>query len=164
MLSEVLRTDDLDQIRGILRFWNLDPENAKIHLQVPHASLVSVPFTTSKQENFTIWMKSLILSGKGCTVFDSSGQIVYRVDNYNCKCSNEVFLMDFTGKVLFTIGERLWEGYRSFNGNINDEDKNPAFQDSPLSKSCTDLNLMQILLMYEPASLVDRLVYTTEHD
>ncbi|XVE51786.1 hypothetical protein DITRI_Ditri02bG0069300 [Diplodiscus trichospermus] len=80
-------------------------------------------------------MKSLILSGKGCTVFDSSGQIVYRVDNYNCKCSDEVYLMDFTGKLLFTIRRkkfklvRLWEGYRSFNGTVNDEDhKNPSFQ------------------------------------
>ncbi|XP_022715364.1 protein LURP-one-related 11-like [Durio zibethinus] len=107
---------------------------AKIHPQVPQASLVSIPFTTSKQETFTIWMKSLILSGKGCTVFDSSGQIVYRVDNYNCKCSHEVYLMDFTGKVLFTIRRkkfkllRFWEGYRSFNGTVDDEDEIPAFQ------------------------------------
>ncbi|XVF25288.1 hypothetical protein REPUB_Repub13aG0200400 [Reevesia pubescens] len=111
---------------------------AKIHPQVPNATLVSVPFTTSKQETFTIWMKSLILSGKGCTVFDSSGQIVYRVDNYNCKYSNDVHLMDFTGKVLFTIRRkvrihqfklvRFWEGYRSFDGTDTDEDKNPAFQ------------------------------------
>ncbi|XWS20000.1 hypothetical protein CRYUN_Cryun31cG0064100 [Craigia yunnanensis] len=99
---------------------------AKIHPQAP--------FTTSKQETFTIWMKSLILSGKGCTVFDSNGQIVYRVDNYNCKGSDEVYLMDFTGKVLFTIRRkkfklvRFWEGYRSFNGTVNNEDKNPSFQ------------------------------------
>ncbi|XWS16106.1 hypothetical protein CRYUN_Cryun34aG0057100 [Craigia yunnanensis] len=104
---------------------------AKIHPQVPHPQ---APFTTSTQETFTIWMKSLILSGKGCTVFDSSGQIVYRVDNYNCKCSDEVYLMDFSGKVLFTIRRkkfklvRFWEGYRSFNGTVNNEDKNPAFQ------------------------------------
>ncbi|XP_007024760.2 PREDICTED: protein LURP-one-related 11 [Theobroma cacao] len=106
---------------------------AKIHPQVPHASLVPVPFT-SKQETFTIWMKSLILSSKGCTVFDSNGQIVYRVDNYNCKCSDEVYLMDLTGKVLFTIRRkkfklvRFWEGYRSSDGTVNDEDKRPAFR------------------------------------
>ncbi|GFQ07628.1 retrovirus-related pol polyprotein from transposon tnt 1-94 [Phtheirospermum japonicum] len=43
---------------------------AKVH---PH--LVS-PSTSPKQETFTLWMKSLILSSNGCTVFDSNGQIV----------------------------------------------------------------------------------------
>lgn len=74
---------------------------AKVHPQaiIPSTSC----YLTSNQETFTIWMKSLVLSGKGCTVFDANGQIVYRVDNYNCKCSNEVYLMDIKGKVLFTI-------------------------------------------------------------
>ncbi|XVF86981.1 hypothetical protein PTKIN_Ptkin18bG0084100 [Pterospermum kingtungense] len=104
---------------------------AKIHPQTPYPQS---PFTTSKQETFTIWMKSLILSGKGCTVFDSSGHIVYRVDNYNSKCSNQVCLMDSAGKVLFTIQRKkfklvkLWEGYRIFNGTSKDEGRNPAFQ------------------------------------
>ncbi|XP_039049210.1 protein LURP-one-related 11-like [Hibiscus syriacus] len=107
---------------------------SKIHPQAPHVSLVSLPFTTSTQETFTIWMKSLVLSGKGCTVFDSNGQIVYRVDNYHCKCSHEAYLMDITGKVLFTIRRQkfrligFWEGFRSFNGRVNDEDKNPGFE------------------------------------
>ncbi|XP_039070093.1 protein LURP-one-related 11-like [Hibiscus syriacus] len=107
---------------------------SKIHPQVAHVSPLSHTFTTSKQESFTIWMKSLILRGKGCTVFDSNGQIVYRVDNYHCKSSNEAYLMDITGKVLFTIRRkkfrliRFWEGLRSFNGRVNDEDKNPGFE------------------------------------
>ncbi|GMI91717.1 hypothetical protein like AT3G14260 [Hibiscus trionum] len=109
---------------------------SKIHPQAPHVPLVSHPFTTSTQETFTIWMKSLILGGKGCTVFDSNGRILYRVDNYNCKCSHEVDLLDLTGKVLFTIRRkkfrlvRFWdrERFRSFNGRVNDEDKNPGFE------------------------------------
>lgn len=52
-------------------------------------------------------MKSLILSSNGCTVFDSNGQIVYRVDNYDHKCSDEVYLMDFRGQVLFTILKKV---------------------------------------------------------
>ncbi|CAA3012447.1 LURP-one-related 11-like [Olea europaea subsp. europaea] len=74
--------------------------------------------TSSKQEVFTVWMKSLILHSHGCTVFNSSGRVVYRVDNYNHKCSSQVFLMDITGKVLFTIVKKKftvlgrWEGYR----------------------------------------------------
>ncbi|RVX17053.1 Protein LURP-one-related 3 [Vitis vinifera] len=79
---------------------------ARVH---PQSLLSSAHcYFTSKQEVFTIWMKSLVLHGKGCTVFDSNGGIVYRVDNYDRKFSNEVYLMDFRGKVLYTI---LRKGY-----------------------------------------------------
>uniref|UniRef100_A0A2N9J4W9 Uncharacterized protein n=1 Tax=Fagus sylvatica TaxID=28930 RepID=A0A2N9J4W9_FAGSY len=103
---------------------------AKVHPQaiVPSASC----YFSSKQETFTIWMKSLILNGKGCTVFDTNGQIVFRVDNYNCKCRNEVYLMDFKGRVLFTILRKrfklfkFWEGYRS--SDTESIKKKPGFQ------------------------------------
>lgn len=64
-------------------------------------------------EIFTIWMKSLILGGKGCTVFDSKGQVVYRVDNYSSKCCDQVYLMDSHGHVLLTILRkvRITKGY-----------------------------------------------------
>lgn len=79
----------------------------KIH---PQTLVPSTPcYLTSKQETFTVWMKSLVLSGKGCAVFDSDGHVVYRVDNYDCKRSNEVHLMDFSGKVLFTITRKVIE-------------------------------------------------------
>lgn len=74
---------------------------AKVHPF--HDSSATSSYFTSKQETFTIWMKSLILNGKGCTVFDSQGQILYRVDNYNCRTVDEPFLMDQNGTVLFTI-------------------------------------------------------------
>jgi len=49
-------------------------------------------------------MKSLvILQGNGCTVFNENGEIVYRIDNYDKKCSNKLNLMDLQGNVLFTI-------------------------------------------------------------
>lgn len=78
---------------------------AKVHPQAPVSSTSC--YFSSKQEVFTIWMKSLILSSNGCTVFDSNGQIVYRVDNYDHKCSDEVYLMDFRGQVLFTILKKV---------------------------------------------------------
>ncbi|KAJ1390762.1 Tubby-like, C-terminal [Sesbania bispinosa] len=87
---------------------------------------------TSKQETFTLWMKSLVLNGKGCTVFDSNGQIVYRVDNYSCKCIDEAHLMDQKGTTLFTIVRkqyslpRFWEGYRS-PATRNDQ-RGPSFR------------------------------------
>ncbi|XP_040986880.1 protein LURP-one-related 11-like [Juglans microcarpa x Juglans regia] len=102
----------------------------KVHPQVviPSASCYFI----SKQETYTIWMKSLVLGCKGCTVFDAKGQLVYRVDNYNCNFRDEVNLMDSKGKVLFTVPRkrfklfRFWEGYRSTDKEI--EMKRPGFQ------------------------------------
>lgn len=48
-------------------------------------------------------MKSLLMQANGCTVYNQKGEIVYRIDNYDHKNSNEVYLMDLQGKVLFTI-------------------------------------------------------------
>ncbi|XP_009619464.4 protein LURP-one-related 4-like [Nicotiana tabacum] len=62
-------------------------------------------------------MKSLVFHGNGCTVFNSKGDIVFRVDNYQESCRNEVCLMDLNGQVLFSIKrEKLrmfgrWNGY-----------------------------------------------------
>ncbi|XP_038875222.1 protein LURP-one-related 4 isoform X2 [Benincasa hispida] len=97
---------------------------AKVYPQtLPSPSPSSSPSSSSlcsetESETFTIWMKSLIYHTNGCTVFDSNGDIVYRVDNYDRKCSREVFLMDLRGKVLFTIRKKKfsilggWEGFR----------------------------------------------------
>ncbi|XP_010255438.1 PREDICTED: protein LURP-one-related 11-like [Nelumbo nucifera] len=92
---------------------------------------------TSKREAFTIWMKSLVLHGSGCTVFDSKGEILYRVDNYNTKGNNQVYLMDRRGHVLFLIhrkkgrvfGVGCWEGYKcDADGTEEISMKNPCFQ------------------------------------
>nr|GMD82357.1 protein LURP-one-related 11-like [Ipomoea batatas] len=83
---------------------------------------------TSKRETFTVWMKSLVYHGNGCTVFDSNGEIVYRIDNYNTKCSREVHLMDLHGRVLFSIRQKKlavfgrWDGYRLGNTEVIDEE------------------------------------------
>lgn len=74
---------------------------AKVHPQLVASS------TSSKQEVFTLWMKSLIMSSNGCAVFDSNGRIVYRVDNYSNKSINHVCIMDVTGKVLFTLVKKV---------------------------------------------------------
>ncbi|XP_060171278.1 protein LURP-one-related 4-like [Lycium barbarum] len=94
---------------------------AKIYPETLHNSSPSFssPYMMSTRETFTIWMKSLVFHGNGCTVFNSKGEIVFRVDNYQEKNSNEVFLMDLFGKVLFSIKkEKLrlfgrWSGYLS---------------------------------------------------
>ncbi|GAA0155747.1 hypothetical protein LIER_13406 [Lithospermum erythrorhizon] len=64
----------------------------------------SCPYITSTRETFTIWMKSLVFNGNGCTAYNSKGEIAFRIDNYQEKCCNsEIYLMDSNGQVLFSI-------------------------------------------------------------
>ncbi|GMY30282.1 protein LURP-one-related 4-like [Fagus crenata] len=102
---------------------------AKVYPQIPSTCS---PHITSERETFTIWMKSLVCHTNGCTVYNTNGDIVYRVENYDKKGSKEVHLMDLRGKVLSTIRRkkllsfRGWDGYRSSGSNINKE--KPWFQ------------------------------------
>ncbi|KAK1353334.1 Tubby C-terminal-like domain-containing protein [Heracleum sosnowskyi] len=74
--------------------------------------------TISSANMYTIWMKSLVVNGNGYTVYDSNGKVVYRIDNYDIKCRNEVYLMDLQGNVLCTISRKkllrfgVWDGYK----------------------------------------------------
>jgi len=67
---------------------------------------------------FTVWKKSLVFNGNGYTVFDSLGNLVFRVDNYAYDAKRQLFLMDAVGNVLLTlVHKRLsfngrWEAYR----------------------------------------------------
>ncbi|XP_071727625.1 protein LURP-one-related 11-like [Rutidosis leptorrhynchoides] len=82
------------------------------------SSPTSSPYVSSKQECFTIWMKSLVYNSHGCTAYNSNGEIVYRVDNYDKKCSSQVYLMDVQGNVLFSIQRKklnlfgCWDGFK----------------------------------------------------
>ncbi|KAJ6824242.1 protein LURP-one-related 4-like [Iris pallida] len=95
---------------------------AKVH---PESNSSSPPLSMAgvlRREILTVWMKSLVMNGNGCTVYDSGGRIVYRVDNYDYKCSEEVYLMDHCGKTLTKIVRKKlrvfgrWEGYRHSDG------------------------------------------------
>lgn len=67
-----------------------------------HASPCSQPF--SAPNKLTVWQKSLLFNGRGYTVYDNStGGLIFRVDNYASDWRIEMFLMDSTGNVLFTI-------------------------------------------------------------
>lgn len=52
-------------------------------------------------------MKSLVFHGNGCTAYNSKGEIVFRVDNYQEKNSTKVYLMDLHGQVLFSIQKQV---------------------------------------------------------
>ena len=62
---------------------------------------------SEQPEVFTIWMKSLVLNGSGCTVYDSAGSIVYRVDNYGARRAADVCLMDLAGNVVLQILKKV---------------------------------------------------------
>ncbi|XP_010273088.1 PREDICTED: protein LURP-one-related 11 [Nelumbo nucifera] len=116
---------------------------AKVHPQLASSSSPPPPPSpyASRRETFTIWMKSLVLHGNGCTAFDAKGDVVYRIDNYNKKGGNQVYLMDLRGEVLFVIHRKkpgvlgCWEGYRS-NGSEESMEK-PCFK---VRKVCRILN------------------------
>ncbi|KAI6702138.1 hypothetical protein NL676_011274 [Syzygium grande] len=110
---------------------------AKVRSLVPIATADAScsPYMTQKREAFTVWMKSLVMQGNGCTVFNQKGKIVYHIDNYEKKGSRKVFLMYLRGKVLFTIIQRdeandtlmqkvrvfgRWEGYQCSESDSND--------------------------------------------
>ncbi|KAI4315397.1 hypothetical protein L6164_028212 [Bauhinia variegata] len=87
-------------------------------------------FRACQRETYTIWMKSLVFHSNGCTVYNSNGDIVYRMDNYDRKGRRQVNLMDLRGTVVCTIQKRLlsfgcWDGYRSSDCDCNNQ---PWFQ------------------------------------
>ncbi|KAJ3669108.1 hypothetical protein LUZ60_011058 [Juncus effusus] len=51
----------------------------------------------------TVWRKSLMFNCNGFTVFDSKGNLVFRVDNYASEHKGEIVLMDASGKSVLTI-------------------------------------------------------------
>ncbi|XP_057764432.1 protein LURP-one-related 4-like [Salvia miltiorrhiza] len=99
----------------------------KIH---PNRSSVNSSFCgySSERETFTVWMKSLVFHGNGCTVFNSRGEVVFRVDNYQKKCSSKVFLMDSTGQTLFSIYRKKLRFLGWWDGFKGEEEKKPWFR------------------------------------
>ncbi|XP_073049247.1 protein LURP-one-related 11-like [Primulina eburnea] len=83
-----------------------------------HPKAEQITNNLSEKEIYTIWMKSLMFHGNGCTIFNSKGEIAFRVDNYQQRCSTKVFLMDSEGQVLFSLTRKklrifpCWEGFK----------------------------------------------------
>jgi|UniRef100_A0A804UHT6 hypothetical protein len=57
--------------------------------------------------SYTVWMKSLVFNGNGCTVYGADGRVAYRVDNYGCRGGREVFFMDRAGSSLVRIQRKV---------------------------------------------------------
>ena len=93
----------------------------------------------SKQLAYTVWMKSLVFNGNGCTVYTPHGGVAFRVDNYGCKGAREVFFMDRAGNTLLRIRRkgfgmfRRWEVCRCTQ-TAGDEEATPWFTVRPTNK------------------------------
>ncbi|KAK6145044.1 hypothetical protein DH2020_021864 [Rehmannia glutinosa] len=101
----------------------------------PNASGLASPPSSNGCESadpnpmvLTVWKKSLLFNCDGFTVFDSRGNLVYRVDNYMSGNNGEIFLMDASGTSLLTIRRRkklsLGDRWLVFDGETAD---NPRF-------------------------------------
>ncbi|XP_050215232.1 protein LURP-one-related 8 [Mercurialis annua] len=65
----------------------------------------STPLEARDSVVLTVWKKSLLFNCNGFTVFDGTGNLVFRVDNYmaGSGANGEIILMDADGKPLHTI-------------------------------------------------------------
>lgn len=78
----------------------------------------SSPSPTFSPSTFTVWKRSLIFNANGFAVFDSLGNLVFRVDNYSSNAKRLLFLMDAVGNVLLTIRHKRlsfndrWDAFR----------------------------------------------------
>ncbi|GLJ51337.1 hypothetical protein SUGI_1091520 [Cryptomeria japonica] len=101
----------------------------------PHSSISSPHvcidqfFCSSSSTHFTVWKKSLLFNGKGFTVFDSMGHLVFRVDNYASNVKSEVVLMDNEGQILLTLRRKRWSLRRRWEAFRGDpvESERPTF-------------------------------------
>ncbi|KAF3970694.1 hypothetical protein ACB098_09G098000 [Castanea mollissima] len=75
----------------------------KVYPNTTAASVTSSPDGKGNAAILTVWKKSLLFSCNGFTVFDSKGDLVFRVDNYMASNKGEIVLMDAAGKPLYTI-------------------------------------------------------------
>ncbi|WVZ67535.1 hypothetical protein U9M48_016597 [Paspalum notatum var. saurae] len=88
-----------------------------------------------QQAVYTVWMKSLVFNGNGCTVYGADGCVAYRVDNYACRGGREVFFMDHAGNNLIRIQRksfccmlRRWEAHRCCFDDDGEETTRPWFR------------------------------------
>ncbi|RLN22374.1 protein LURP-one-related 11-like [Panicum miliaceum] len=68
------------------------------------------------EQVYTVWMKSLVFNGNGCTVYGADGGVAFRVDNYGCRGGREVFFMDRAGKTLIRIQRKSFGVFRRKGG------------------------------------------------
>jgi len=122
---------------------------AKIHPQDPefarHA-VIDDKLSKASATTLTVWKKSLVFSCNGFTVFNSSGNLVFRVDNYPSDPKEEVLLMDAAGRALLTMRRKrlsLQNEWQGFPGEFRDAQK-PLFVVRRASLRISSKNLAEV--------------------
>ncbi|KAI3525141.1 hypothetical protein L2E82_02432 [Cichorium intybus] len=83
------------------------------------AVIVEEGFVYEKETHLTVMKTSLFFAGDGFAVYDSNGQVVFRVDSYgpDNRDAGELVLMDPSGRCLLTVRRKRpslhqrWEGF-----------------------------------------------------
>ncbi|KMZ65519.1 hypothetical protein ZOSMA_31G01070 [Zostera marina] len=103
----------------------------RIHPNSSASNAKHKPISNDKREIatvLTVWKKSLLFNCKGYTVYDSKGDLHFRVDSYSSDgTSTEIILMDHIGKPLVSFRRKrlcLGQTWQIYNG---EESKNPIF-------------------------------------
>ncbi|KAJ0735873.1 putative tubby-like protein [Helianthus annuus] len=73
----------------------------------PESETIIPVVNTKNPIVLTVWKKSLIFSCDGFTVYNSNGNLAFRVDNYFVKGNREIVLMDALGCSLHTVSHKM---------------------------------------------------------
>ncbi|XP_061340084.1 protein LURP-one-related 5-like isoform X2 [Gastrolobium bilobum] len=88
-------------------------------------------YVFKEETHLTVLKTSLFFSGDGFAVYDSKGQLIFRVDSYGPHTTDkdDLVLMDFNGRCLLTLRRKwpsLHQRWEGFKGERTDGDK-PMF-------------------------------------
>ena len=82
------------------------PNGAAAASAAPAVAPAAVAEENGEAVSLTVWRRSLLFNGKGFTVFDCKGNLVYRVETYGGGSPREVVLMDAAGRAVLTVRRR----------------------------------------------------------
>ncbi|XP_071720262.1 protein LURP-one-related 8-like [Rutidosis leptorrhynchoides] len=125
----------------------------------PQSQIPPVVTTNRCPLVLTVWKKSLLFNCKGFTVYDSNGNLVFRVDNYTSGNKAEIVLMDASGHSLLTIRRKrlsLLDNWLIYDGETTVK---PLFT---VTKHVTFLNTKSIAHVTTPGSKTQKPLYDIE--
>ncbi|GLJ37055.1 hypothetical protein SUGI_0750800 [Cryptomeria japonica] len=97
---------------------------SKIHPKGPQQLenvVIEDRFCNKSVTTLTVWKTSLVFNCNGFNVFDSTGNLAFRVDNYDSGYKNEVVLMDATGNSLLTMRRKRLSMYSEWHAFLKDK-------------------------------------------
>lgn len=97
----------------------------KVYPNTSFDSNINLSSSDRDTEFLTVWNKSLLFNCRGYTVYNSSGNLKFRVDNYMAPIKGDnIVLMDAGGSALLTVRRKkvlnlsLADSWLIFNGEM----------------------------------------------